>query len=481
MVAAPITTSFDTDLVWLINDTAYLAWRPARYHQYDSIGTNVNAIATVPTSGGLHAVFLATDSGPALVNWDESQNNPIVTTWLTGVLSDWDEVTQLWVQDLGTKQRVFGLDGKAGKLRRANCTSGTWTDEGEWLVKDQVVDLAFVELDSSSTGEEVVIQFQYHTDVMSADGATELDTWTCAAGDRIQEIKGFSGLGADFLARSYQSGGSIYLEVFNESTSSNALAMSVQAKEILPRIDAVYGEHLLVTQGGLGDVLVVELQQGSGGSVLLAAPTAGDHLDTYPGSTQRPILQAVTADLDLDGYEDLALTIYGASGPELVYCFSTDTDDLRVTPGSTDPSVADLGSDQYRLDLPMDIGSGLTGDAVEVEVWVVKDPANSSTLEFLAYEQVTLTGNPSTYTFGIEFEATDWDTGEAHFFATLGGVDVVAGEVTGAYTPVALAWADANATVPLPSDRPCYWISASGEGMDPAPKESSSRRNRSNT
>ncbi|MCP5022881.1 MAG: hypothetical protein GY930_14045, partial [bacterium] len=306
-----LTGSLETEQLILINDVLFLAFRPGRYSEFVELARGVNSMQVIPNGDGTHSLILVKSEGAVLIGWDWDTPDYITTQSLPADFVNWGDVQAMWVQEVSGTQKLYGYDGGAGVIRRAQHCSGVWTMDESLASHGALRDLAFVELDPTSPGEEIVLLEKYDMIVMSADGEQILDKTQSKATDSIAVLRSPSVASADLLVHSYMDSGSHYVRVRNSTQSSPGFLLgSTDCTAILPRKSTQFGDHLLLTRGGSGDVDVLEIHSSTGpGGLVLSRNGAGAWVDTHEDEDQRPVQAATLVDFDLDGQEDLMVAV----------------------------------------------------------------------------------------------------------------------------------------------------------------------------
>ncbi len=153
---ARLTGSLEEEQLILIDDVLFLAFRPGRYSEFVELATGVKSMQVIPNGDGTHSLILVKSGGAVLIGWDWDTPNYITTQSLPAEFANWKGVQTMWVQETSGTQKLYGYDSGAGKIRRAQHCSGVWTTDESLAAHGALRDLAFVELDPTSPGEELV-------------------------------------------------------------------------------------------------------------------------------------------------------------------------------------------------------------------------------------------------------------------------------------------------------------------------------------
>lgn len=467
MAPARMSSPIVGEFLYLINDRLYLDSEAGRLGRWYLVAEEVQAFGTLPVGSGQQQVLAKVGSEMVTVRWDGTQTNPMVSTSQAGNLPDWKGVKRLWVQERGGTQRVYGYDPGEGKVLRADHTNGVWITRPALPVTQQLRDVQFVELDATHAGEEIVFLTPYQLLILDDSGEVTLEKVAAKASDAIGVFRGPSVGGGDLLVWSHLEGSDYQLRTRSQAGTSAPLNIgNHDCSAILPRKDSLYGDHLLLTRGGRGDVDVVQIVTAAGGEgVALEYPAGGKTFDTHPGEVQRPIRAAATGDFDMDGEPDLALAVMGLSGWEISYVMTQDVHAQTV--GWLDASQGvgheDLGEDQHRWSLPMKLGAQLASSTVLMEVWVIRDPgANQARMERIASEVKVVPVGASEHTFETTLTVSDWEVTRDHVFFSLVPVERNQLQAVTRYFPSrTLGWSHSTASVPLQNAMPT-WLNGTG-------------------
>lgn len=444
------TGALESEQVMLIDTNLYLAFRPGRYSEFPQIASDVKCMQVVPNSDGSQSLVLVQGQGMVRLSWDWDHAGYIVSQPLPSEFDDWKGVGRLWVQESAGAQHVYGYDKGAGKILRATHNSGVWTYLSPLSCSGPLRELAFVELDATSAGDEMVQLHKYKLIVMSGDGAQVLDSFAAHATDSIAVVRDPSVASADLLAHSYMEDGSHWVRVWNETQSSPGYALgSKDCTSILPRWCDVYGDHLLLTRGGLGDVDVLEMHTSTGhGGLVLERNSEGNWIDTHEDPAQMPVQASGLVDLDLDGQEDLMVAVLNGNSLELRNVMTRDLEDKRWQNLEADaPTVLSLGGDDFEVKITMQVPQVVSSSTVQVDVWAREKPGTpQEVLHNLGRQFVTITSSATQYEFTQTFTATGWDPTKAHFEMGFVPVDLdLLGKVIHMYPSQGIMWAGANA------------------------------------
>ena len=397
--ALRMTTSLEQEFLYFIDDTLYLAANAGRYQDWRVVDTKVEAADVLPAGGGTDKVVAFAAGEMVTIAYDGNQSNPMVVTSLVGSLPTWDDIDQLWVQERSGVQRVYGYDLSEGKLRRADHNNGVWTTLTDLTVGSQLRDVQFVELDASSTGEELVLLSRYELEILSDSGSL-IEEFKARPADAIGVMRNSQANPDDLLAWCFDDGSEYKLKVWNETVESLAFSLgSDDCTAIHARQTSDYGEHLLLTRGGQGDVDLVRILPGTGSTdVVLARHQSGDTLDTHSDPGNRPVQCSAVGDLDMDGELELVVATDGSGGLQLGYVMTRDVRKLTVGKYSgSGPVYTDLGSNHYRLESSLDLGPQMPSQVVLLELWAVKDPsATNPTMDLVLSQQYTVPTSANT-------------------------------------------------------------------------------------
>ncbi|MBL4770140.1 MAG: hypothetical protein JKY61_03090, partial [Planctomycetes bacterium] len=311
-------------------------------------------------------------------------------------------------------------------------------------------DLAFVELLASSPGEEMVWLEKYTLYVKSADGEQVLEKLSAHPTDAIAVMRHLDVASGDLLVRSYVEGGVQKINVRNETLSSPGYALGARdCTAILPRQGDTYGDHLLLTRGGVGDVDLLELHISTGpGGLILERSTTGDWIDTHEDSEQRPIQAASLVDLDLDGQEDLMVAVLNGHSLELRNVMTSDLDAQRWRNLDVDePNLESLGNGNFEVSVTMQVPEVLASTTVQVDMWARRDPGTvDETIHFIGRQWVTISVGQTEHEFNQAFDGAGWDPANSHYEMSFVSVELdTSGVVTRLFPSQGLAWAPPGA------------------------------------
>lgn len=467
MAPARMSSPMVGEFLYLINDRLYLDSDAGRLGRWFLVAEGVEAFVTLPAGSGQQQVLAKVGSEMVTVRWDDMQANPMVMHSQVGTLPDWKGVKRLWVQERGGTQRVYGYDPGEGKVLRADHTNGVWVPRPALPVTQQLRDMQFVDLSATYAGEEIIFLTPYQLLILDDSGEVTLEKLSAKASDAIGVFRAPTVGGQDLLVWSHLEGSDYQLKAWSQAGVSAPLNIGAHdCSAILPRKDSLYGDHLLLTRGGRGDVDVVQIVAASGGEgVALSYPAGGETLDTHPGLVQRPIRAAATGDFDMDGEPDLALAVMGLSGWEIAYVMTQDVHAQTVGWLDASQGIAheDLEADQHRWSLPMKLGADLASSTVLVEVWVIRDPGpNQTPMERVASEVSVVPTGVTEHTFEVTVTASDWEVARDHVYFSLVPVERNAQQAVTRYFPSkTLGWAHGAASVPLPNVMP-PWLNGTG-------------------
>ncbi|MDF1838098.1 MAG: hypothetical protein P1V35_09535 [Planctomycetota bacterium] len=466
------TGALETEQVVLIDDALYLAFRPGRYSEFILLATDVKSVQVVPNSDGTQSLVLVQNTGMNRLGWDWDHAGYILTEALPSEFDSWKNVGRLWVQEVNGGQELYGYDAGAGKIRHASHSSGVWSGVGTLPCHGPLQEMVFVELDSTSPGPEMVQLHKYKLFVMSADGSQILDSVEAHATDSIAVVRNPGAGCGDLLAHSYMLNGSHWLRVWNEDKSSPGYALGTKdCTQILPRYGDQYGDHMLLTRGGLGDVDIVELHASTGpGGLLLERNSAGNWIDTHEDPAQRPVQAAGLVDLDLDGREDLMVAVLNGNNLELRNVMTRDLEDERWQNLETDaPELQALGDGDFEVKITMQVPQIASSTTVQVDVWARENPGTpQEVLHNLGRQFVTVPSGATQYEFTQTFTANDWNPTEAHFEMGFAPVDLdQLGKVISLYPSKAIAWAGPNAPATLVSIG-VFWLNSFAGNRTPS-------------
>ena len=207
--------------------------------------------------------------------------------------------------------------------------------------------------------------------------------------------------------------GAQVLKVWNENDTCEDLTLgSMDCTAIHPRITSNYGDHLLLTRGGIGDVDLVQVVAGSGSyDLALTRNTGGDVFDTHADTGKRPVELSQVGDYDMDGEDDMLLVVSGGSDLEMVYVMTRPVHEQTLLAASASgPSLTALTGSNVEYSVTMELGSQLASHTVLMQMYVLKDPSSSSSeLEWLGGQQYSIPSSSTSHTFDYTFDGAGWD------------------------------------------------------------------------
>ncbi|MFT5198282.1 MAG: hypothetical protein ACI87O_000938 [Planctomycetota bacterium] len=464
MQAVRLTGSLETEQAILIDDNLYLAFRPGRYSDYVKLASRVRSMQVVPNVDGTESLILVQNSGVVALRWDWNHAGYVVIQSLPAELDSWSKVQQLWVQEAGDVQILYGHDRGSGKVRRAQHRLGVWTALEPLACHGSLREMAFVELDAGSPGEEMVWLQKYALYVMSADGLQVLQKLPAHASDCIAIFHDPNAATADLLVQSYVEDGEHWLRAWNETQSSPGYSLGERdCTSILPRSGGQYGDHLLLTRGGFGDVDILELHSSTGeGGLVLERNADGAWIDTHESSEQMPVQAAALVDLDLDGHEDLMVAVLNGDNLELRNVMTRSLKSERWQNLAADePDLVDLGNGEFELKVTMQVPEVLASTTVQVDVWGRKNPGTpEETLHALGRQFVTINVGDTQHEFTQTFSGTGWDPTDSQYEMGFVSVELdLLGNVTRLFPSQGLIWAAPGAPSAL-VEIGIFWLNA---------------------
>lgn len=464
-----MTTATEGEFLYLVDSSLFISRNAGRYGDWSLLSNKIGCADVLPASGSLEKAVAVRDGEVFTFEWDATQSNPVVETSLVGTLTDWDGVTELYVQERAGTQRLYGYDPGQAVIRRADHTNGVWISLSAVSVprKQVLRDLAFVELKATHAGEELAMLTKYALYIYDDTGTNFIATHSAKPSDAIGVIRNSSAAG-DLLVWSKGGLGGYTLEAWNESYSSLPFVLGAEdCTAIHARSNGQYGDHLLLTRGGSCQVDLVQVIPGpTSNQVTLARHLGGDGFAAHENVGQHAIQTSAVGDYDMDGELDLVVASSSSAGLELTYVMTTDVREQTVG-HLTEVGIVHthIGGVNHSFTLPLELGDSMSSNTVLLELWAIKDPSVSMTRELLVSEQHTVAGSAASHSFVTQIEAVSWDLEEAQFFWSVAPVTVnSSNEVTAIHPASSWGWSHSNATLPVVNVMP-NWMNAGGLGM----------------